>query len=106
LEALAHAIFDTIAECGEAIIVMQITAGNRREGSRPMGDLVRAEIAALYQQGMSDGAFMACDPANFAAAAHGLVEGVMRRYLENPMPAAKEAHAKLTAEMLQRLALA
>lgn len=104
LSRLATALFDLIASRRQDIAVMQITAGNRTPGSRPMGERVRQEIALLYADGVANAGFHAHDPHEFAAAAHGLVEGLMHDYFARA-DASQQHHAGLLAVLLQRLAL-
>lgn len=102
--ALACALFDVIEQHGKEIVVMQMTAGHRAAESRPMGSLVRAEIATLYQQGKESGALAEYDPATFAAAAHGLIDGLMQQYLARHNVMTKRDYTRLAAQMLFRLA--
>jgi AcrR family transcriptional regulator len=100
---LATALFGVIAARQSEITVMQITAGHRSAGSRPMGDLVRREIARLYADGIANGGFYRHDPQAFAAAAYGLIEGLMLSYFTAPGPQRQRQHAGLLALMLQKL---
>jgi AcrR family transcriptional regulator len=105
IEALANSLFDTITLHVAEIGVMQMTAGHRPATSKPLGDAIRAAIALLYIDGLKADAFAKHDPTHFAAAAHGLVDGLMRAYLSNPTTAKKAELSKLLAEMLCRLLL-
>ncbi len=104
IDALAHALFALIAARAQAIAVMAITAGHRAPGSKPMGDIIRAGIARLYADGVAHGGFAAHSAHDFAAAAHGLVDGLMQRYFTDPGPARQQELAALLALMLRRLA--
>jgi AcrR family transcriptional regulator len=105
IEALANSLFDTITCHAAEIGVMQMTAGHRPATSKPLGDSIRASIAVFYADGVKAGAFTKQDPTHFAAAAHGLVDGLMRAYLSNQTLAKKATLSKLLAEMLRRLLL-
>lgn len=103
-QAIAEFLFDLMDKFGSQIAVMEITAGHRSSKSKPMGDMVRAEIARLYKTGVKRGHFTPHNPDSFAAAAHGLVDGLMRKYLTNPSPDTRASNVALVTDMLQRLA--
>lgn len=103
--ALAEALFGTITAHSAEIGVMQMTAGHRPATSKPLGDSIRAAIAHLYNEGLTRGAFEKHDPTSFAAAAHGLVDGLMRLYLSEKTQSNRMKHSQLLAEMLCKLLL-
>jgi AcrR family transcriptional regulator len=103
--ALADALFSTITAHSAEIGVMQMTAGHRPTTSKPLGDSIRAAIAHLYNGGLKSGAFEKHDPTSFAAATHGLVDGLMRLYLSEQTTSNRMNHSKLLAEMLCKLLL-
>jgi AcrR family transcriptional regulator len=105
LSSLSSAVFDTIAAHRKEIGVMQMTAGHRSLQSNPLGDAIRTEIARLYADGIQNGDFEAHDPLSFAAAAHGIVEGLMRQYLIEPTQAKQVHYAQMVASMLAKLVL-
>jgi AcrR family transcriptional regulator len=101
---LSGALFQTIAARQAEIGVMQMTAGHRTADSIMMGDVIRQEIARLYDDGVKNGGFEHHNPQDFAAAAHGIVEGLMRQYFaEATLP--KQRHlVQLLTSMLIKLA--
>jgi AcrR family transcriptional regulator len=105
IAALAESLFDTITVHAAEIGVMQMTAGHRPVTSKALGDSIRKAIALHYSEGLNKGAFVSHNPETFAAAAHGLVEGLMRQYLTHPTISKKIAHSKLLRELLCKLLL-
>jgi AcrR family transcriptional regulator len=103
---LSSALFDTISARKTEIGVMQMTAGHRSNLSKPMGELVRQEIARLYLDGSDNGGFEKHDPHIFAAAGHGVVEGLMRQFLQQSGVAKKEEYKQILTTMLLRLVAA
>jgi AcrR family transcriptional regulator len=103
IAALAESLFDTITLHAAEIGVMQMTAGHRPVTSKPLGDIVRKAIAGLYIDGFKAGAFTTHDPKSFAAAAHGLVEGLMRQYLSEGGVERKSEHTQMLGAMLCKL---
>lgn len=100
---LSAVLFHTIATRRTEIGVMQMTAGHRSSDSKPMGDAIREEIGRLYVDGIKNGRFENHDPASFAAAAHGMVEGMMRYYLAQPTAANKAYSTEFLTKMLLKL---
>jgi AcrR family transcriptional regulator len=105
IAALADSLFETITLHATEIGVMQMTAGHRPASSKPLGDSIRKAIAALYADGLNKGAFARHNPTTFAAAAHGLVDGLMRQYLSDPTASKRHEHAKLLSDLLAKLLL-
>jgi AcrR family transcriptional regulator len=105
LDRLAAALFDMFCQRRSQIGVMAMTAGHRAKGSRPMGDKVRSAIGAHYRDGVAHGGFARHDPTQFAAAAYGLVEGLMHHWFADPTPARQKELAAMLAQMLRRLVL-
>lgn len=100
---LCKNLFVLISRRAAEIGVMQITAGHRSKDSAPMGQSVRDEIAILFADGVKHGDFEPHDPTAFAAAAHGMVEGVMREYLMEPSLAKKGCYITMLTVMMQKL---
>jgi AcrR family transcriptional regulator len=100
---LCNNLFVLISERAAEIGVMQITAGHRSKDSKPMGQSVRNEIARLFADGVKHGNFEPHDPSAFAAAAHGMVEGVMREYLMAAVDTKKEYYIEMLTGMMQKL---
>jgi AcrR family transcriptional regulator len=103
IAALADSLFETITVHVAEIGVMQMTAGHRPITSKALGDSIRKAIADHYIDGRNSGAFASHDPESFAAAAHGLVDGLMRQYLADPTISKKKQHSTLLAGLLTKL---
>jgi AcrR family transcriptional regulator len=100
---LASILFDVIDAHKTEIGVMQMTAGHRSKDSDLMGDKIRREIAILYADGVANGGFDPHDPMSFAAAGHGVVEGLMRQYLMLPTVANKARCTGLLTVLMMKL---
>ncbi len=103
LALLSRSLFDTIDAHRDQIGVMQVTAGHRSSSSQPVGAQVRHGIALFYADGVKHGYFYRHDPQTFAAAAHGMVEGLMRQFLERPTADRKEYHVATLTDLMRRL---
>jgi AcrR family transcriptional regulator len=101
--ALAESLFDTITRHATEIGVMEMTAGHRAAASKSLGDLIRNAVALIYTDGQKNGGFLPYDTQMFSAAAHGMVEGLMRRYLTNPTDAKRQEYSAFLTALLSKL---
>ena len=100
-EPLCHGLFDLIEAERATLGILAMTTDIAFEDGTLPGDAVRAEIAAMMEEGVAAGAFRREDPALLAAIAHGAVDGAMRRWLRHPTPERKSETLAVLPLMLR-----
>lgn len=106
LDRVAHAMLTLIAHRRDRIFVLNQIAGNQPSTIAAPGTLIRERIAAYYRDGQIAGTFGPHEPKMFAAAAFGVVEGLMQHLAPTDMAARHAENASTLSEMLARLAMA
>lgn len=98
---LCTALFDLIDEERQRLSILAMTTDiASADGSLP-GDAVRAEIAAMIQVGIEQGAFRRDDPSLLAAIAYGMVDGAMRAWLRNPTQSGRNSTVIRLSQMMR-----
>ncbi|MEP2102856.1 MAG: TetR/AcrR family transcriptional regulator [Parasphingorhabdus sp.] len=101
---MASALFAIISDKREEIVLLSLVQGHIIENGTIPGAAIRKEIAALHQDGVNHGGFTPHDSDHFAAIAHGMVEGAMRQWLQNPTRENHHALEAMLAEFLRHSA--
>ncbi|GAB5481036.1 MAG: hypothetical protein Pars92KO_07930 [Parasphingorhabdus sp.] len=104
LKRMVSALFVIISDKREEISLLSLAQGHIIEKGTTPGSMIRKEIAALYQNGIDHGGFTPHDTTHFAAIAHGMVEGAMRQWLQNPTVENHRALEAMLTELLSRSA--